>query len=246
MSKKIIGITVGTPTSASRIADEIKPVKTVNGIFPDENGDVEVRLGLSEEQNAMLESLVSLEERVEQYADDANRYAKDADGYASYSESQARRAEEAANEAQGNADFVDEQTEKADEAATRAEKAANDANVWARNADSSALSSESAATRAEAAAQRAEDAANNAGGSGATGLPDVTTEDEGKVLMVSDGEWAVKELPRYDGEYSITPSASEDITLMTGQKMLDANIKINKIPYSEAPNDSNGTTVTIG
>lgn len=42
MSRKIIGVTVGTPTSASRIADEIKPVKTVNRKKPDENGNVDV------------------------------------------------------------------------------------------------------------------------------------------------------------------------------------------------------------
>lgn len=42
MSKKIIGVTVGTPISPNRIAAKIKPVKTVNGEAPDENGNVEV------------------------------------------------------------------------------------------------------------------------------------------------------------------------------------------------------------
>lgn len=42
MSKKIIGATVGTPTSPKKIEDEIKPVKTVNGKEPDENGNIEV------------------------------------------------------------------------------------------------------------------------------------------------------------------------------------------------------------
>lgn len=42
MSKKIIGATVGTPTSPKKIKDEIKPVNTVNGKAPDENGNVEV------------------------------------------------------------------------------------------------------------------------------------------------------------------------------------------------------------
>lgn len=39
---KIIGVTVGTPTSPKKIENEIKPVKTVNGQEPDENGNVEV------------------------------------------------------------------------------------------------------------------------------------------------------------------------------------------------------------
>lgn len=39
---KIIGVTVGTPTSPSKMERELKPVKTVNGIEPDENGNVNV------------------------------------------------------------------------------------------------------------------------------------------------------------------------------------------------------------
>lgn len=38
---KIIGITVGTPTSPAKMGEELKPVKTVNGISPDENGNVD-------------------------------------------------------------------------------------------------------------------------------------------------------------------------------------------------------------
>ena len=39
---KIIGVTVGTPTSPRKMEQEIKPVKTVNGVAPDESGNVEV------------------------------------------------------------------------------------------------------------------------------------------------------------------------------------------------------------
>ena len=39
---KIIGATVGTPTSPAKMEKELKPVKTVNGKEPDENGNVEV------------------------------------------------------------------------------------------------------------------------------------------------------------------------------------------------------------
>lgn len=42
MSKKIIGVTVGTPTSPAKIAERIKPVRTINGKKPDENGNVEM------------------------------------------------------------------------------------------------------------------------------------------------------------------------------------------------------------
>ena len=39
---KIIGVTVGTPTSPAKMAEELKPVKTVNGIAPDKNGNITV------------------------------------------------------------------------------------------------------------------------------------------------------------------------------------------------------------
>lgn len=44
MSRKIIGVTVGTPTSPSKIEKELKPVKKVNGVEPDENGNVNVEI----------------------------------------------------------------------------------------------------------------------------------------------------------------------------------------------------------
>lgn len=42
---RIIGVTVGTPTSPAKMDEELKPVKTINGIAPDENGNVEVEVG---------------------------------------------------------------------------------------------------------------------------------------------------------------------------------------------------------
>lgn len=42
---KIIGVTVGTPTSPAKMEQELKPVKTVNGAAPDENGNVEIAVG---------------------------------------------------------------------------------------------------------------------------------------------------------------------------------------------------------
>lgn len=41
--KRIIGVTVGTPISPTRIDEALKPVKTVNGVAPDARGNVEVK-----------------------------------------------------------------------------------------------------------------------------------------------------------------------------------------------------------
>lgn len=49
----------------------------------------------------------------------------------------------------------------------------------------------------------------------------------------------------YNGSYSVTPS-SESLTLETAAKFLDADIRVEKIPYAEVSNNSGGTTVTIG
>lgn len=42
MSRKIIGVTVGTPTSPRKMGDVLKPVKTVNGKEPDNEGNVKI------------------------------------------------------------------------------------------------------------------------------------------------------------------------------------------------------------
>ena len=55
MSRKIIGVTVGTPLSPSKIEDKIKPIKTVNGVEPDENGNVEVIGNNGENGNSAYE-----------------------------------------------------------------------------------------------------------------------------------------------------------------------------------------------
>lgn len=88
--------------------------------------------------------------------------------------------------------------------------------------------------------------ASGGGGTGVSGLPLVTKEDVGKYLTVDEnGVWIAARLPVYDGEYIITPGTS-GTTLLTAQKLIDADIKIEKVPYSEVSNISNGTTVTIG
>lgn len=72
MNRKIMGVTVGTPISPQKIKEEIKPVQTVNGQAPDENGNVDIEVGgggnavqyieqtLTEEQIAQVMSNLGL------------------------------------------------------------------------------------------------------------------------------------------------------------------------------------------
>lgn len=46
---RIIGVTVGTPISPKAIERKLKPVKTVNGIEPDQNGNVNINGGTGED-----------------------------------------------------------------------------------------------------------------------------------------------------------------------------------------------------
>ena len=69
----------------------------------------------------------------------------------------------------------------------------------------------------------------------------LTTTD--RATIVSD---VINALPKYDGEYEVTPSMSNDVTLRMSQTYVDADISIKKVPYSEVPNGSGGNTVYIG
>lgn len=44
MNKPIIGVTVGTPMNPNRIDKQINAVKSVNGVEPDENGNVNTEI----------------------------------------------------------------------------------------------------------------------------------------------------------------------------------------------------------
>ena len=50
---------------------------------------------------------------------------------------------------------------------------------------------------------------------------------------------------KYSGDYEITPTASEQV-LKTAQKLLEEDVTVRAIPYSEVSNNANGTTVCIG
>ena len=56
--RKIIGVTVGTPTSPQRMENELNPVKTVNGVKPDKNGNVEISTGGSD--NTIITRTITL------------------------------------------------------------------------------------------------------------------------------------------------------------------------------------------
>jgi hypothetical protein len=51
---KIIGVTVGTTISPKKLKEDLKPVLSVNSAKPDENGNVEITVELTEEQKAAL------------------------------------------------------------------------------------------------------------------------------------------------------------------------------------------------
>ena len=73
------------------------------------------------------------------------------------------------------------------------------------------------------------------------GVDYFTREDKDELI-----EEVIANLPKYNGEYHITPSANEDITMETAEKMMNADVRVEKIPYAEVTNLANGKTVTIG
>ena len=55
----------------------------------------------------------------------------------------------------------------------------------------------------------------------------------------------VGEYEVYDGSYTVTPLVTRQ-TLATNQKLMQADMVIEKIPYAEVSNNSGGITATIG
>lgn len=49
----------------------------------------------------------------------------------------------------------------------------------------------------------------------------------------------------YEGSYKVTPSVSNQ-TLATANKLMQSDVTIEEIPYSEVGNNSGGKTATIG
>lgn len=60
MSRKIIGVTVGTPLSIRTIKDKLNPVTSINGIEADEHGNVEVNAGITDaDKTEILENVLA-------------------------------------------------------------------------------------------------------------------------------------------------------------------------------------------
>ncbi len=54
------------------------------------------------------------------------------------------------------------------------------------------------------------------------------------------------DLPKYDGEHVITPSAESEQILKTADKHVQNDITVKKIPYYEIDNTAGGMTIYIG
>lgn len=76
-------------------------------------------------------------------------------------------------------------------------------------------------------------------------LPDVTVEDNDKILKVIDGKWTVAELSVYSGDYAVTPTVDGQ-TLETARKLMSDDVNVKPIPYYDVDNTSGGSTVYIG
>lgn len=72
------------------------------------------------------------------------------------------------------------------------------------------------------------------------------TDKERERARSNIGAISKDDLPVYDGEYVVVPDTDNEQVLKTAQKLLDADIKVNKVPYAEVSNTTGGTTVTIG
>ncbi len=51
--------------------------------------------------------------------------------------------------------------------------------------------------------------------------------------------------PKYEGDYEVTPSMKNDITLETAKKLMTDNVTVKKIPRYDVSNEAGGTTVYI-
>ncbi len=55
----------------------------------------------------------------------------------------------------------------------------------------------------------------------------------------------ILEVEKYEGNYDVTPKASEQ-SLATKDKFMFDNVTVKAIPYAEVTNNSGGKTATIG
>lgn len=82
------------------------------------------------------------------------------------------------------------------------------------------------------------------GGSG--GLPAITEADEGRVLTASGGAAVWRDLPKYTGEYTVTPEVDTAQTLETAGTYMTNDVTVKAIPDYEVSNEAGGNTFIIG
>lgn len=81
---------------------------------------------------------------------------------------------------------------------------------------------------------------------GVGGLPTITEADEGRVLTASGGVAVWRDLPKYTGEYTITPEVDTAQTLETAGTYMTNDVKVKAIPDYEVSNEAGGNTFIIG
>ena len=89
-------------------------------------------------------------------------------------------------------------------------------------------------------------APSTGGGGSGGGIPAITEADEGRVLTASGGVAVWQGLPKYTGEYSVTPEVDTVQTLETAGKYLTNDVTVNAIPDYEVSNEAGGNTFIIG
>jgi hypothetical protein len=75
----------------------------------------------------------------------------------------------------------------------------------------------------------------------------LVTEEKANYYIYDNNAWInlnTGDIETYEGNYVITPSTTEQV-LRTANKKLTDDLTIEKIPYAEVSNSSNGKTVTI-
>ena len=86
---------------------------------------------------------------------------------------------------------------------------------------------------------------SSGGGSGG-GIPTITEADEGRVLTASGGVAVWRDLPKYIGEYTVTPEVDTAQTLETAGTYMTNDVKVKAIPDYEVSNEAGGNTFIIG
>ena len=86
----------------------------------------------------------------------------------------------------------------------------------------------------------------SSGGGSSGGIPAITEADEGRVLTASGGAAVWRDLPKYTGEYTVTPEVDTAQTLETAGKYLTNDVTVKAIPDYEVSNEAGGNTFIIG